>query len=63
MTMDWLHQGPDSQEKIVPDGARLKMLVLSDFLDKMFARNLKEIGQIKPDSTRISLRLQKANFL
>jgi len=30
-----------------------KFLVLSGFLDQRFAGNLKEVGQIAPDSARI----------
>ena len=36
-----------------------KLLVLSGFLDQKFPGNLKEAGQIVPDSVRILLCLQK----
>ena len=39
------------------------MLVLFGLLDQNFEGNLKEIGQIVPDSTRISFRLQQETHL
>ena len=55
---------PDKPDKIVPDRARQKKwLVLSGFLHQKFAGKLKEVGQIVPDSTRISLCLQKRQNL
>ena len=43
---------PDKPDKIIPD-----RLVLYGFLHQMFAGNLKEVGQIAPDSIRILLSL------
>ena len=39
-----------------------KLLVLSGFLDQKFAGNLKENGQIVPDSVRILLFLKKGRI-
>ena len=61
--MLWLHQDQTCQTKpcqTKPDRARpKKLLVLSGFPDQTFAGNLEEVGQVVPDSARISLCLQK----
>ena len=56
--MDWLQPGPDIQTKIVPD----KKVAGSVWLPGpkvCSAGNLKEVGQIVPDSVRFLLCLQK----
>ena len=52
--MHWLHQGSDCQMK--------KLLVLPCFpdLDQRFAGNLKEVGQMEPDTAP---QAQKKRFL
>ena len=58
---------PDVPDKTMPDGARQsqtkKWLVLSGFLHQKFAGNFKKVVQMMPDSTRISLCLQKRQNL
>ena len=55
---------PDVPDKTMPDGARQKkLLVLSGILDQKFVGNFKEVDQIVPDSTRISLCLHKRHNL
>ena len=57
--MDWLHQAQTARQNHTRRSQTKKLLVLSGFLDQKFEGNLKEVGQIVPDSARISLCLQK----
>ena len=57
--MDWLHQAQTARQNHARRSQMKKLLVLSGFLDQKFAGNLKEVGQIVPDSVRILLCLQK----
>ena len=57
--MDWLHQAQIARQNHARWSQMKKLLVLSGFLDQKFAGNLKEVGQIVPDSVRILLCLQK----
>ena len=54
---------PDVPDKTMPDKARRsqtkKWLARSGFLHQKFAGNFKKVVQMMPDSTRISLCLQK----
>ena len=53
--MDWLHQAQTARQNHARRSQMKKLLVLSGFLDQKFAGNLKEVGQIVPDSVRILL--------
>ena len=57
--MDWLHQAQTARQNHARRSQMKKLLVLSGFLEQKFAGNLKEDGQIVPDSVRILLCLQK----
>ena len=57
--MDWLHQAQTARQNHARRSQMKKLPVLSSFLDQKFAGNLKEVGQIVPDSIRILLCLQK----
>ena len=61
--MDWLHQAQTARQNHARRSQMKKLLVLSGFLDQKFAGNLKEVGQIVPDSVRILLCLQKRQNL
>ena len=57
--MDWLHQAQTTRQNHARWSQMKNLLVLSGFLDQKFVGNLKEVGQIVPDSIRILLCLQK----
>ena len=57
--MDWLHQAQTARQNHARRSQMKKLLVPSGFLDQKFEGNLKEVGQIVPDSVRILLWLQK----
>ena len=57
--MDWLHQAQTTRQNHARWSQMKNLLVLSGFLDQKFVGNLKEVGQIVPDSARISICLQK----
>ena len=57
--MDWLHQVQIARQNPTRHSQMKKQLVLSGFLHQKFAEKLKEVGQIVPESGRISLCLQK----
>ena len=56
--MDWLHQAQTARQNHARRSQMKKLLVPSGFLDQKFEGNLKEVGQIVPDSVRILLYLQ-----
>ena len=57
--IDWLHQAQTARQNCTRQSHMKKLLVLSGFLDQKFAGNLREVGQVVPNSARISLCLQK----
>jgi len=53
--MDWLHQAQAARQNHARRSQMKKLLVPSGFLDQKFEGNLKEVGQIVPDSVKILL--------
>ena len=53
--LDWLHQAQIARQNHTRRSQMKKLLVPSGFLDQKFEGNLKEVGQIVPNSVRILL--------
>ena len=50
LLMDWLHQAQIARQNRTRQSQMKQLLVLSGFVDQKFAGNLKEVGQIVPNS-------------